>query len=109
MAPRREPKDFSLSEIKREIHRGEQIRRLYHLAKRLLPELTVSNESIKYYASSAEGVLCKAQHRTALVTYYSVFRLKQLNEKVVNVYLRGRRCAEGAIAPRLCFVYHRYP
>jgi hypothetical protein len=45
---KREPKDFSLSEIKREIHRGEQIRRLYHLAKRLLPELTVSNESIKY-------------------------------------------------------------
>ena len=95
MAPRREPKDFSLSEIKREINRGEQIRRLYHLAKRLLPELKVSNESIKYYASSAEGVLCKAQHRTALVTYYSVFRLKQLDEKVVNVYL-------------LCFVYHRY-
>jgi len=78
---KREPKDFSLSEIKREINRGEQIRRLYHLAKRLLPELKVSNESIKYYAS--------------LVTYYSVFRLKQLDEQIVYVYL-------------LCFVYHRY-
>ena len=78
---KREPKDFSLSEIKREINRGDQIHRLYHLAKRLLPELKVSNESIKYYAS--------------LVTYYSVFRLKQLDEQMVYVYL-------------LCFAYHRY-
>jgi hypothetical protein len=78
---KREPKDFSLSEIKREINRGDQICRLYHLTKRLLPELKISNESIKYYAS--------------LVTYYSVFRLKQLSEQMVYVYL-------------LCFVYHRY-
>jgi len=78
---KREPKDFSLGEIKREIQRGEQIRPLYHLAKQVLPHLDISNESIKYYAS--------------LVTYYSVFRLKQLEEQVVEVYL-------------LCFVYHRY-
>ena len=30
-----------------------------------------------------------------LVTYYSVFRLKQLDEGIVHIYL-------------LCFVYHRY-
>ena len=30
-----------------------------------------------------------------LVTYYSVFRLKQLDERLVHVYL-------------LCFVYHPY-
>ena len=47
----------------------------------MLPHLDISNESIKYYAS--------------LVTYYSVFRLKQLDERVVDIYL-------------LCFVYHRY-
>ncbi len=40
-------------------------------------------------------MLCKAQHRTALVTYYSVFRLRQLDEQMVYLYL-------------LCFVYHRY-
>ena len=78
---KREPRDFSLGEIKREIGRGEQIRPLYHLAKQVLPHLDISNESIKYYAS--------------LVTYYSVFRLKQLDEQVVDIYL-------------LCFVYHRY-
>jgi len=55
---KREPKDFSASEIKCEIHRGEQIRELYRLAQKLLPQLKISNESINYYAS--------------LVGYYSV-------------------------------------
>ena len=78
---KREPRDFSRHEIAREIERGQQIRALYALATRLLPSLAISNESIKYYAS--------------LVTYYSVFRLKQLKAWIVHLYL-------------LCFVYHRY-
>ena len=48
---RREPKDFSANEITREIRRGEQIRDLYHLAKSLLPDLGISHESVKYYAT----------------------------------------------------------
>ena len=78
---KREPKDFSLKEIGREIGRREQIHHLYCLAQRIIPQMKISNESIKYYAS--------------LVTYYSVFRLKQLSEPVVYIYL-------------LCFIYHRY-
>jgi uncharacterized membrane protein len=78
---KREPKDFSNREIKREIQRGEQIRPLYGRAQQLLPAFGISNESVKYYAS--------------LVTYYSIFRLKQLSQQVVYIYL-------------LCFVYHRY-
>lgn len=78
---KREPKDFGSREIGRELKRGEQIRPLYALAKELLPFLKISNENIKYYAS--------------LVDYYSVFRLKQLDESLVFIYL-------------LCFVYHRY-
>jgi hypothetical protein len=78
---KREPRDFSHREIAREIERGHQIRELYGLAKRLLPCLDISNESLTYYAS--------------LVTYYSVFRLKQLDEWLVHLSL-------------LCFVYHRY-
>jgi TnpA family transposase len=78
---KREPRDFSANEIKREIRRGEQIDDLYRLAQKLLPELKISNESIKYYAS--------------LVSYYSVFRLKQLNEQTARIYL-------------LCFIYYRY-
>jgi TnpA family transposase len=72
---------ISLSEIKREINRGDQVQSLYYLAQTLLPALEISSESIKYYAS--------------LVNYYSVFRLKRLAQGVVHVYL-------------LCFVYHRY-
>lgn len=78
---KQEPSDFSLGEIKREIARGEQLRPFYQLAQKLLPALDISNESVKYYAS--------------LVTYYSVFRLKQLDEWLSHLYL-------------LCFVYHRY-
>lgn len=67
-----EPKDFSAGEIKREMDRGKQIQSLYRLAQKLLPELGISNESIKYYAS--------------LVGYYSVCRLKRLNKWIVYIY-----------------------
>ena len=78
---KREPKDFSLKEIKREMDRGQQIQPLYQLAQELLPKLGISNESIKYFAS--------------LVDYYSVYKLIRLDEWMVYVYL-------------LCFVYYRY-
>ena len=45
---KREPRDFSASEIKREIQRGAQLSALYYLASKLLPVLKISNESIKY-------------------------------------------------------------
>ena len=78
---KREPKDFSATEIKLEIERGQHIRTLYQLSQSVLPALTISNESIKYYAS--------------LVAYYSVFRLKRFDPWVARVYL-------------LCFIHHRY-
>ena len=78
---KREPSDFSAKEIKREVERGERIRDLYRLSKRVLPALKISNESIKYYAS--------------LVGYYSAFRLKRLETWNVYIYL-------------LCFIHHRY-
>jgi hypothetical protein len=77
---KRDPKDFSAKELKGEITRGEEMKALYKTTKRVLPHLEISNESIKYYAS--------------LVDYYSVFRLKKLDE-LATVYL-------------LCFVFHRY-
>ena len=76
-----DPKDFSASEIKREIQRGSQLRPLYTLATRVVPALQISNESLNYYAS--------------LVSYYSVYKLKRLPAWTVYLYL-------------LCFVVHRY-
>jgi hypothetical protein len=78
---KREPKDFSNEAMAREIRRGEQIAGLYRLAKELLQFMQISPESVKYYAS--------------LVNFYSVFRLQQLDEQLVFIYL-------------LCFVYYRY-
>lgn len=78
---KREPKDFGYEEMAREIQRGERIAALHRLAQDLLPYLQISPESVKYYAS--------------LVNFYSVFRLQQLDEKLVFIFL-------------LCFVYHRY-
>jgi TnpA family transposase len=78
---KREPKDFSNKEIEKEIKRGEQIQSLYAVAENLLPQLAISNESIKYYAS--------------LINYYSVFQMNQLEGNLAHIYL-------------LCFVYYRY-
>lgn len=78
---RREPRDFSAKQIKRERQRGEQLRPLYQLAQRVLPRLAISNESIKYYAS--------------LVGYYSVYKLKRFPVTTTYIYL-------------LCFASHRY-
>ncbi len=78
---KRQPKDFSLGEMRREITRGEHLAQLYTLARRIVPKLDISREGITYYSS--------------LVSYYSVFRLKQLDTWIVYLYL-------------LCFVVHRY-
>jgi len=78
---KRQPKDCSLKETRRELRRGEQLEPHYQFALHILPQLGISNEGVLYYAS--------------LVSYYSVFRLLQLDRDMVYLYL-------------LCFVIHRY-
>lgn len=58
-----EPRSFANNELAREIQRGQQMKPLYDIARRLLPQLKISNESIKYYAS--------------LIHYYSVYQMTQ--------------------------------
>ena len=48
---KRDPRDFSAREMAREIGRRDQIHALYELVKKLLPQLDISNENSKYYAS----------------------------------------------------------
>jgi Tn3 transposase DDE domain/Domain of unknown function (DUF4158) len=76
-----DPKDFSLGEMRKEIERATELRPLAKLAERLMPKLDISNEGIKYYAS--------------LLSYYSIFRLRQLATHTAYFYL-------------LCFAFHRY-
>jgi len=78
---KRQPKDFSFGEMRREMTRGASLAHLYTVAKRIVPQLDISREGITYYSS--------------LGSYYSVFRLKQLDTWTVYLYL-------------LCFVFHRY-
>lgn len=58
---KKEPRDFSYSEITREVHKRDSIKSLYDYSCDFLPKLGISNENVKYYAS--------------LVDYYSIFRL----------------------------------
>lgn len=78
---KREARDFSLGEIRREIERGIKIKELYQAAKEILPVLEISNQSIAHYAS--------------LVAYYRVDKLKRFDSWKTYLYL-------------LCFIHHRY-
>ncbi len=78
---KREPKDFSYQEIKREVSKRETLFELYGLTKSFLPSLHISNENIKYYAS--------------LITYHPVREIKRMNREVAHTYL-------------LCFISYRY-
>jgi TnpA family transposase len=78
---KREARDFSLGEIRREIERGIKIRELYQAAKEILPLLEISNQSIAHYAS--------------LVAYYRVDKLKRFDTWRTYLYL-------------LCFIHQRY-
>jgi hypothetical protein len=48
---KREPKDFTRAEMRQELNRGLTLSPLYRVATRIVPQLTISNEGIKYYAS----------------------------------------------------------
>jgi len=78
---KRDPKDFSLGDMRQEIERATELRPLAQVAERLVPHLDISNEGLKYYAS--------------LVSYYSVFRLRQLGTHTAYLYV-------------LCFAFHRH-
>jgi hypothetical protein len=78
---KREPRDFTLSEIRREIERGVKIKELYQTGKQILPLLEISNQSVAFYAS--------------LVSYYRVDKLKRFDNWTTYLYL-------------LCFIHQRF-
>jgi len=78
---RKEPKDFSHKEIAAEIAKKQKLEPLYQFSKRFLPELDISNESIRYYAT--------------LVDFYTVYKLRRMEQTQAYVYM-------------LCFIHNRY-
>lgn len=80
-AVKREARDFSYGEMKREVERRQTFQPLHDFAKIFLANSGLSVESGKYYAS--------------LVKYYTVYKLKRLGSATARLYL-------------LCFAYHRF-
>ena len=78
---KKEPTNFKNAEITQEVKKRGSLKSLYRFASKVLKELELSNESIKYYSS--------------LVSYYSVYKLKRMNSTTTYTYI-------------LCFIYNRF-
>jgi len=76
-----EPKDFSYKALRQEATRRKVFQPLYDFARTFLASASLSNESVKYYAS--------------LVQFYTVYKLQRMASGIVRLYL-------------LCFAYHRF-
>ena len=73
-------KDFSTSEIRKEIDKQQYLIEIYKHANAILPKLDISKKNIEYYAN--------------LATFYPISKLKQMKQNLVRLYL-------------LCYVRHR--
>lgn len=76
-----EPKDFSYRELRQEVGRRKFFQPLYDFGQTFLSSASLSNESVKYYAS--------------LVQFYTVYKLQRMAAPTTRLYL-------------LCFAYHRF-
>lgn len=80
-ALKREAKDFSYKELRKEVERRRFFQPLHDTARAFLATAGLSAESGKYYAS--------------LVKFYTVYSLRRMAPKTTRLYL-------------LCFAYHRF-
>src|SRR5450631_799744 len=80
-ALRKEPKDFSHKELRREVERRKLFQPLHDFAQTFLEKADISMDSRKYYAS--------------LVKLYTVYKLKRMDPGPARLYL-------------LCFAYDRF-
>ena len=80
-ALRKEPKDFSYKEMRREVERRQCFDPLHEFAKSFLAKADISMDSRRYYAS--------------LVQFYTVYKLKRMEAAPARLYL-------------LCFAYYRF-
>lgn len=78
---KRQPRDFTYQQLRREIERGQQLQDLFALAEHAIAQVELSAESVRYYAS--------------LIEYYTVYKLKRMDREAVRLYL-------------LCFIHDRY-
>ncbi|MEE8056514.1 MAG: Tn3 family transposase [Pseudomonadales bacterium] len=78
---KRPAKDFSISEINREVESHRELIDIYHQAKRVIKKLDLSPRNLEYYCG--------------LVNYYSVTKLRRFSQEKAFLYL-------------LCYIHFRY-
>ena len=79
---KKDPKDFSTGEIKKEVGKHDLLSKLYFQAQFIIPLLKISDNNIKFYSD--------------MVEYYPIAKLKGSSEKNIGrLYL-------------LCFVFNRF-
>jgi len=78
---KRDPKNFSLKEIKETILKRDSLNRMYPVAKDLALSLHISDQNLIYYAN--------------LVSYYSIYKIRRMAPLTRRLLI-------------LCFIYIRY-
>ena len=78
---KKDPKDFSTNEMRKELKKQEYIATIFEHAKTIITKLETSRQNIQYYAALAE--------------YYEVNKLKMMNKFSRYLYL-------------LCFVWQKF-
>jgi len=79
---KKDPKDFSTSEIKKEVNKHSILLDLYLQAQNIIPQLGISDNNIKFYSD--------------LIEYYTIAKLKRNSQKnLIRLYL-------------LCFIFNRF-
>lgn len=68
-----EPSNFNYQSIRGEVKRKLVLQPIYELANRILPQLDLSNENIRYYGQLAD--------------YYTVYKLKRRRGNIICLYL----------------------
>lgn len=78
---KKDPKDFSTSELRKEVRKLQFILQVFIRSKEIIPSLDISNKNICYYAE--------------LVQYYPVYKLARMPAALARLYL-------------FCFVHYRF-
>ena len=78
---KKEPKNFKLHELLKEVEKCRQYKELFEFSKITLPKLKISNKCIKYYADMAEE--------------HTISSLRKIKPVFSELYL-------------LCYIFHRY-
>jgi TnpA family transposase len=77
---RKDPKDFSTQEMRREVAKQQILLEIYEQTKGIIPKLDISSKNIEYYSDMAK--------------YYPPFNLRRFKKNLARLYL-------------LCYVHQR--